>query len=158
MNLWQETDLHETPGLAPCAFLTIWNVRGKFLDMMMVQRSGDMLTASGAGGVNEIQYAALLMMIARHTGYEPGVFTHMVANEQIYDRHVGQANELLRRFEERKKEESAGTAGNGTAELPKQPALILKPDAKDFYSITIDEFEMKDYDPMTPQLKLELGI
>ena len=27
VSLWQETDLHETPGLAPCAFLTIWNVR-----------------------------------------------------------------------------------------------------------------------------------
>ena len=31
MSLWQETDLLETPGLAPCAFLTIWNVRGKYL-------------------------------------------------------------------------------------------------------------------------------
>ena len=27
MSLWQETDLAETPGLAPCAFLTMWNVR-----------------------------------------------------------------------------------------------------------------------------------
>ena len=47
VSLWQEQDLHETPGLAPCAFLTIWNVRGEYLDMMLVQRSGDMLTASG---------------------------------------------------------------------------------------------------------------
>ena len=69
-----------------------------------------------------------------------------------------QANELLRRYEERQKEESAGAAGNGTAGLPKQPQLILKPEAKDFFSITIDDFEMIEYDPMTPQLKLELGI
>lgn len=162
VSLWQETDLKETPGLAPCAFLTIWNVRGKYLDMMMTQRSGDMLTASGAGGINEIQYAALLMMIARHTGYEPGVFTHIVANEQIYDRHVEQANELLRRYEEKQKEENAGRTESGAAESagqpPKQPQLILKPEAKDFYSVTIDDFEMIDYDPMTPQLKLELGI
>ena len=27
MSLWQESDLKETDGLAPCAFLTIWNVR-----------------------------------------------------------------------------------------------------------------------------------
>ena len=27
VSLWQETDLRETVGLAPCAFLTIWNVR-----------------------------------------------------------------------------------------------------------------------------------
>lgn len=81
VSLWQETDLHETPGLAPCAFLTIWNVRGKYLDMALIQRSGDLLTASGPGGINEVQYAALLMMIARHTGYEPGVFSHFVAND-----------------------------------------------------------------------------
>ena len=86
VSLWQETDLRETPGLAPCAFLTIWNIRRdafniEYLDMILVQRSGDMLTASGPGGINEIQYAALLMMIARHTGYNPGVFSHMVANE-----------------------------------------------------------------------------
>ena len=81
MSLWQETDLAETPGLAPCAFLTMWNVRGEYLDMSMVQRSGDMLTASGAGGINEIQYAALLLMVAHVTGYKPGVFTHFVAND-----------------------------------------------------------------------------
>ena len=97
VSLWQDTDLRETKGLAPCCFLTIWNVRGNHLDMCMVQRSGDMLTASGAGGINEIQYAALLMMIARVTGYEPGVFTHFVANEQIYDRHMDNAQEMLRR-------------------------------------------------------------
>lgn len=30
VDLWQEPDLRETPGLAPCAFLTIWNVRGDY--------------------------------------------------------------------------------------------------------------------------------
>ena len=36
VSLWQETDLAETPGLAPCAFQTIWNVRGEYLDMLLV--------------------------------------------------------------------------------------------------------------------------
>ena len=66
MNLWQKKDLKETDGLLPCAFLTMWSVRknlaGKnFLDMTLIQRSGDMLAASGGGGVNEVQYAALLI-------------------------------------------------------------------------------------------------
>ncbi len=91
VSLWQENDLRETAGLAPCAYNTTWNMRSKCLDMVLIQRSGDKLTASGAGGVNEVQYAALLMMIARYTGYKPGVFTHFVANEQIYDRHINQA-------------------------------------------------------------------
>lgn len=148
VSLWQEADLRETAGLAPCAFLTMWNVRGKYLDMSMIQRSGDMLTASGAGGINEIQYAALQMMIARVTGYEPGVFTHFVANEQIYDRHVENAHELLRR-----------AAALEEAPGQKQPQLLLKkePGCR-FEDITIDDFEMADYAPMKPQLKFELGI
>lgn len=154
VSLWQETDLRETAGLAPCAFLTIWNVRGNYLDMMLVQRSGDMLTASGPGGINEIQYAALLMMIARHTGYEPGVFSHVVANEQIYDRHIDAAHELLARYEQLSYDEDK-TLFFGDEPI-KQPMLYLKSD--DFYSTTIDDFVMENYFPMKPQLKLELGI
>lgn len=150
VSLWQETDLHETPGLAPCAFLTIWNVRDQYLDMVLVQRSGDMLTASGPGGINEIQYAALLMMIARHTGYEPGVFSHLIANEQIYDRHYEAAEEMLKRYEEQYSE-------NTTIKSPK-PMLVLNPEKTDFYDMTIEDFEMLNYNPIKPQLKLELGI
>lgn len=148
MDLWQEKDLRETKGLNPCAFSTIWNVRGEFLDMCLIQRSGDMLTASGGGMVNEVQYAALLMMIARHTGYKPGVFTHFVANEQIYDRHINVANEIVRRYEEMSISKS----------LHLKPILQLNPNAKNFFEMTIDDFEMKHYNPMKPQLRLELGI
>lgn len=153
MSLWQEADLRETPGLAPCAFLTIWNVRGKYLDMVMVQRSGDMLTASGAGGINEIQYAALLLMVSRATGYEAGVFTHFVANEQIYDRHIDNANELLRRADE------AGVMAPVSSEGQKVPNLILNREPGcDISSIAVEDFEMQNYEPMQPQLTFELGI
>lgn len=151
MSLWQEKDLSETDGLAPCAFLTIWNVRGRYLDMCLIQRSGDMLTASGAGGINEIQYAALLMMIARHTGYEAGVFTHFVANEQIYDRHTEQANAMLIRYKDKEYMENE----HG---LKPNPRLILNPEKTNFYDFTIDDFTMENYEPTRPQLKLELGI
>lgn len=156
VSLWQETDLHETPGLAPCAFLTIWNVRGEYLDMMLVQRSGDMLTASGPGGINEIQYAALLMMIARHTGYKPGIFSHVVANEQIYDRHMDAANQMLSRYSAREQEEMY--METVLREIIPQPRLILNPEKTDFYEMTIDDFSMISYNPQKPQLKLELGI
>ncbi len=152
ISLWQETDLNETIGLAPCAFLTIWNVRGEYLDMVLIQRSGDMLTASGAGCMNEIQYAAFLMMIAKHTGYKAGVFTHFVANEQIYDRHKDAAHELLHRYYQ--------------LELYKQdieqnmdkPKIILQTDKTNFYDFTIDDFVIENYNPVKPQLKLDLGI
>ena len=148
VSLWQEQDLHETPGLAPCAFLTIWNVRGEYLDMMLVQRSGDMLTASGPGGINEVQYAALLMMIAAHTDYKPGVFTHVVANEQIYDRHFDAADEILAR---------AATPWEQDT-LYGIPCLYIKENVNNFYDMTIDDFVMTNYNPIKPQLKLELGI
>lgn len=149
VSLWQETDLRETPGLAPCAFQTIWNVRNngsgtEYLDMCLIQRSGDMLTASGAGGINEVQYAALLMMIARHCGYLPGVFTHFVANEQIYDRHIDAANEMLSR------------ARSGS--ICRNIGLVLNPDKTNFFEMTVDDFTMVNYEPQKPQLELELGI
>lgn len=155
VSLWQETDLRETPGLAPCAFLTIWNVRNdhegdEYLDMCLIQRSGDMLTASGPGCINEVQYAALLMMVARHCGYIPGVFTHFVANEQIYDRHEEQARAMMSRFGELNR--------RFDDEDEPEPRLVLKGAGKNFYEFTIDDFEMVNYDPIEPQLKLELGI
>ena len=155
VSLWQETDLHETAGLAPCAFQTIWNIRNndlgrEYLDMILIQRSGDMLTASGPGGINEIQYAALLMMIARHTGYNPGVFSHIVANEQIYDRHFEAADEMLKRYKEHYPE--------GTVIKGPKPNLVLNPEKTNFYDFTIEDFEMFCYNPIRPQLKLELGI
>ena len=157
VSLWQETDLRETPGLAPCAFQTIWNVRGEYLDMLLVQRSGDMLTASGPGGINEIQYAALLMMIARHTGYKPGVFSHMVANEQIYDRHMDAANDMRSRFSAREQEEFyIESVLRETIFL--HPRLVLNPEKTNFYDMTIDDFTMENYNPIKPQLTLELGI
>ncbi len=146
ISLWQEKDLDETEGLAPCAFLTMWNVRGEYLDMVLVQRSGDMLTASGAGGINEIQYAALLLMIARHTGYLPGVFTHFVANEQIYDRHISQAKELYSRAKELETVENIN------------PTIELKTDKNNFFEFNIEDFQIRDYYPMKPNLSLPLGI
>lgn len=156
VSLWQETDLHETAGLAPCAFLTIWNVRNdgngnEYLDMCLIQRSGDMLTASGAGGINEIQYAALLIMIARHCGYNAGVFTHFVANEQIYDRHMEQAEEMLKRYDNLNELEELGICHEN-------PNLILNSDKTNFYDMTIQDFTMEHYEPIKPNLKLELGI
>lgn len=150
MDLWQEDDLNSSDGLNPCAFLSMWNVRKDgdgeyYLDMTLVQRSGDMLAASGAGGINEIQYACLLLMIAKVCGYKVGRFCHFVQNEQIYDRHIEAALEISRR------------------ESVSAPVIYLDTDTTDFYSFTIDDFKIKNYDrdkiaEKNPQLKLELGI
>lgn len=155
IDLWQYKELRETDGLAPCAFLTVWNVRNdgngnEYLDLTLFQRSGDSLAASCAG-VNECQYAALLMMVAKHCGYKVGTLCHHVVNEQIYDRHIDQAQELIRRYKEKEQAEMNGVV------YPK-PNLILDTDKTNFYDFTIDDFKLVDYEPMKPQLKLDLGI
>ena len=154
IDLYQYTDMDESDGLNPCAFCTIWNVRdsidGRYLDVSLIQRSGDLMAAS-CSGVNEVQYAALLMMVARHCGYKAGVLYHYVANEQIYNRHFEQANEMLRRWRHRDCiEKNALHIYN--------PMLCINPEKKNFYDFTINDFTMWQYNPVSPQLKLELGI
>jgi thymidylate synthase len=59
------------------------------------------------------------------------------------------AQEMLRRAEVMADREDSA----------RQPVLVLhKEKGCRFEDITIDDFEMLDYDPMKPQLKFELGI
>lgn len=147
MSFWNWANINKK-ALVECAYETIWNVRNKdgkeYLDMCLIQRSGDMLTASGAGGINESQYAALMLMIAKVTNYIPGVFTHFVANEQIYDRHIIAAKELLKRFE--------------NINEKNEIHISLNTKVHDFFEITVDDFKLENYKPMKPQLQLDLGI
>lgn len=143
INLWQNTDLEETDGLYPCAFLSMWSVRelsngDRYLDCTLIQRSSDYLVA---GHINMIQYVALQMMIAHECGFKVGKFARMTQNLHIYSRHIEQANEIIQR-------ESS----------PLQPKLILNAEGKSFYDIDVDDFELIDYQPIKPQLKFELGV
>ena len=108
--------------------------------------------AASCSGVNEVQYAALLMMVARHCGYKAGTLYHYVANEQIYTRHFEQANEMLRRWRMKYWDEEFGY------EEINNPHLVLNPDKTNFYHFVIEDFIMENYNPIQPNLKLELGI
>jgi thymidylate synthase len=147
LDLFQYADLNETKGLRPCAFQTLWSVRGNYLDMTLTQRSSDYLVA---GHINKMQYVALMMMVARHCDLEPGRFVHFVQNLHIYDRHIVQMDELMRRYKHE--------MDNNNGYRSSKPKLILNPDKKDFYDITVDDFELVDYEAVGPQLKFELGI
>ena len=148
IDLWQKDDFKDKHGLKPCAFLTDWNVRhGKdgidYLDLCLYQRSSDFLTA---GCINQVQYCALLYMVAKHFGYTPGRFSWFYDNIQIYDRHVKQAKELLER-----------------ESVECNPYFEVNPDVDNFYDFTQDDVVVKDY-PLqrikekNPQMKFDLGI
>ncbi len=146
--LWQQDDFMEKHGLKPCAFLTIWNVRhdwdGKdYLDMTMVQRSSDFATA---GCINQVQYASLLIMVARELGLTPGTFTWKPINIQLYDRHIEQAIEMLDR-----------EPVNCKADIK------LKEEVQNFDDITPNDVIIDDYPrelikKKNPQLRFQLGI
>lgn len=114
------------------------------------------MIGSGAGGVNEVQYACLQMMIAKATGYKPGKFTHFVANEQIYDRHIDAANELINRANAQKLDLSTS---NGHYDYEFEPVKMnFNPKSNNFYDFSIEDFSLENYNPIKPQLKLELGV
>ena len=137
MSLWQEEDLRGVIGLPPCAFQTLWSVRGEFLDCTLVQRSQDIL---GANNINNTQYVALQMMVAKHCGLKPGKYMHVIENVHIYDRHVPIAKELLSR-----------------PISEKQPKLVFNPKSDNFYDFTIDDFSIIDYEPQ-PKIFIPIAI
>lgn len=153
VNLWQVDDFSDetggtTKGLNPCCYETIWNVRRAkdgelYLDMLMNQRSSDYEVSCA---INEIQYIALMMMVAHECGFKVGKFSHMIENVQIYDRHIEQAKEIISR-----------------APIECSPMLKLNAEGKSFFEIGIDDFSMNDYPvkeikEKNPQLKFNLGI
>lgn len=152
MNMWQEDDFSDetggtTKGLNPCCYETIWNVRqgedGLYLDMLMNQRSSDYEVSCA---INELQYIALQLMVAKTCGFKPGVFTHVIENAQIYDRHINNVKNLLTR-----------------EPVECNPQLMLNTDKTDFYEFTIGDFVLTDYlvekiREKNPQMKFDLGI
>ncbi len=147
-SLWQMDDFKEPHGLKPCAFQTIWNVRhdwdGKdYLDMTLIQRSSDFATA---GCINQVQYAALLKMVARELNLLPGRFTWKPINVQIYDRHIDQAIEMLNR-----------------EPIDCKAEIVLNEEVKSFDDIKPEDIKIEDYPrelikKKNPQMKFPLGI
>ena len=141
INLLQEQDLRSSEGLYPCAFETMYSVRKNdgmmYLDLTLNQRSQDSIMATY---INKIQYVALQMMFAKHLGFEVGVFAHHIQNYHIYDRHLNAAQEILDR-----------------EPLDYQPYIKLNTDKTDFYSFTIDDFEIytsKDIKKLSSELEI----
>ena len=64
---------------------------------------------------------------------------------------------MLNRFEELDNKDFDYFWEHAGDDRPK-PKLTLNPEKTNFYDMTIDDFIMENYDPIKPQLKLELGI
>lgn len=137
INLWQIPYL-ETGALAPCCFLTMWDVTDGYLNCMLVQRSGDI----GLGvPFNTTQYAVLVHLLAQITGLKPGLLTHVINNAHIYENQVEGMKLQLTRI-------------NEAYEAPK---LWINPEVKNFYDFTADDIKLIDY-KHHPAIKMEVAI
>lgn len=166
INLWNWQDLPEM-NLAPCCFLSMWDVTDGKLNCMLIQRSGDLPL-----GVpfNTTQYAVLTHLIAQATGLEVGRLTHVINNAHVYENQLEGMKEQLDRYkilkgvnclhtvsftrlvgEDKIKEEYNLTEDKIKEVTPIwkcNPKLILNPDIKDFYDFTIDNIQLEDYKHM----------
>lgn len=134
-NMYVHKDLHEM-NLYPCAYSFTLNVTGNKLNGVLNQRSQDMMVANNW---NVAQYAALLCMFAKVSGFVPGELVHVIADAHIYDRHVPIALEMIKK------------------EQFEAPKFVLA-DKTDFYDFTVEDFSLVDYKYNAFDEKLEVAV
>lgn len=142
INMWNVSELNEM-NLVPCCYSSVWNIIDGHLNCMLVQRSADYPV-----GVpfDTTQYAILTHLFARHLGVKPGILTHVMADSHIYKNQFEGVEKQIEQWNELK-----------TIEKPK-PHLIFKKGAPtNFWQITLDDFDVANYDPM-PAIKYEVAV
>lgn len=137
VTLWNIEDLPEM-SLQPCAYETIWDVTDGKLNCLLIQRSGDM----GLGvPFNTCQYAVLVHLIARATGFEVGRLTHVINNAHIYENHEETLKEQLSRLDQ---------------SLP-APRLKFTTNHTDFYAISPYGVDLEGYRHLG-KLEMEVSV
>lgn len=135
-NIYNHNDLSEM-NLYPCAYSITLNVTGNKLNMVLNQRSQDMLVANNW---NICQYAVLLHMFAQVSNLEVGTLLHVIADAHIYDRHIPLVKGLL------------------SLEPYPAPKFWINPKKKDFYSFNVDDFKLIDYNYHDFNIKIPVAI
>lgn len=134
-NIYVHQDLKDM-NLYPCAYSMTFNVSGNKLNAILNQRSQDMLAANNW---NVVQYSALLIMMAKTAGLEPGELVHVIADAHIYDRHIPIIEQII---------------ANEPYDAPK-----LHVEGKtDFYEFTRDDFTLENYKYHELDVKIPVAI
>ncbi|MBA3047604.1 thymidylate synthase [Patescibacteria group bacterium] len=110
------------------------NIKNGKLSLQLYQRTADIFL-----GVpfNIASYALLAMIIARVTGNDPGDFIHTFGDVHIYEDHLEQVKEQIKR-------------------KPKPfPELIINPNIKEIDDFRPEHATLKNYDPY-PAIKANL--
>ena len=129
-NIFNHEELDEM-GLQPCAYGTNFSVKDGKLNMVLIQRSGDYLTAAGPGSFNVVQYALLMHMFAHVSNLKLGEMVHMVTDLHVYDRHFDVIDEMV--------------ANNDLTHKRELPKLRIKRRVEDFYDFKVEDFSLEGY-------------
>ena len=106
------------------------------LNAILNQRSQDMLAAKNW---NVVQYSALLVMMAKVSGFEPGDLIHVIADAHIYDRHIPIIEQII-------------------ANEPYDAPILHVADKTDFYDFTRDDFTLENYKYHNLDVKIPVAI
>lgn len=128
VSAWNVADIEEMnrAGLPPCHLLFHFYVSEGKLSCLMYQRSAD--TFLGVP-FNIASYSLLTMMMAQVTGLKPGEFVHTFGDTHLYVNHLRQVDLQLSR------------------KPKKLPTMWINPRVKSIFDFTINDFELKNYDP-----------
>lgn len=112
--------------VVPChGLLHVRVIDGK-LTLAMWQRSGDVPIGVPS---NMVQYAALTMILAHVTGYEPHQYIHTISDAHIYVDQVDAVKEVLERD-------------------PRPfPTVSMNTEKQSLFDFRKEDFELNDYDP-----------
>lgn len=125
VNSWNVGDL-KNMNLPPChTFFQFYVAEGR-LSLQLYQRSADVFL-----GVpfNIASYALLLSMMAQVTGLQAGDFVHTLGDTHIYENHLEQVREQLKR------------------DFRPLPKLKLNKEVSSIFDFKYEDFEMIDYNP-----------
>lgn len=127
-------------GLPPCLCSYFIDRTDKHLNMTVIMRSCDMLSAASAGAADEMGMAILLHMFARASGLIANELVVIKNNFHVYDRHVDIIKQIAK-----------------NPEYP-APKFYMNPEKTDFYSFTEDDFKLIDYQNTKLNIKIPVAV
>ncbi len=112
--------------VAPCHGWIHFRIINNKMTLHMIQRSADLPVGVPS---NMVQYAALLLMMAQITGYEPYEYVHSFSDAHIYVDQISVVEEILSR------------------ETRPFPTVEIEPSVTDLFAFRKDHFKLSDYSP-----------